>query len=101
MGLGTWESYLANHIEGFLQQEFSSSLETVELMNGMEREVRHQASGKKRQDIDTGFIFSLNPEDYHRLCARRVIETCGRRRLADHPAGLRGRRCDHRAHGAG
>ena len=74
MGLGTWESYLANHIEGFFNKKFSSSLETVELMNGMEREVRHQASGKKRQDIDTALIFSLNPEDYHRLCARRVIE---------------------------
>lgn len=74
MGLGAWESYLANHIEGFFNKKFSSSLETVELMNGLEREVRHQASGKKRQDIDTGFIFSLNPEDYHRLCARRVIE---------------------------
>ena len=61
MGLGTWESYLANHIEGFFNKKFSSSLETVELMNGLEREVRHQASGKKRQDIDTAFIFSLNP----------------------------------------
>ena len=43
-------------------------------MNGLEREVKRQSSGKRRQDIDTAFIFSLNPEDYHRLCARRVIE---------------------------
>ena len=74
MGLGTWESYLANHIEGFFNKKFSSSLEAVELMNGLEREVKRQSSGKRRQDIDTAFIFSLNPEDYHRLCARRVIE---------------------------
>ena len=38
MGLGTWESYLANHIEGFFNKKFSSSLEAVELMNGLERE---------------------------------------------------------------
>lgn len=74
MGLGTWESYLANHIEGFFNKKFSSSLEAVELMNGLEREVKRQSSGKRRQDIDTAFIFSLNPEDYRRLCARRVIE---------------------------
>ena len=36
MGLGTWESYLANHIEGFFNKKFSSSLEAVELMNGLQ-----------------------------------------------------------------
>mgnify|MGYP000161070351 CR=1 FL=1 len=46
MGLGAWESYLANHIEGFFNKKFSSSLETVELMNGLEREVRHQARAR-------------------------------------------------------
>ncbi len=74
MGLGTWESYLANHIEGFFNKKFSSNLEVVELMNGVEREVTRHSSGKKRHDVDTVFIFSLNPEDYHRLCARRTIE---------------------------
>lgn len=74
MGLGTWESYLASHIEGFFNKKFSSNLEIIELMNGVEREVTRQSSGKHRENIDTVFIFSLNPEDYHRLCARRTIE---------------------------
>ena len=45
MGLGTWESYLTNHIEGFFNKRFSSNLEVAELMNGIEKEVARQASG--------------------------------------------------------
>lgn len=74
MGLGTWESYLTNHIEGFFNKRFSSNLEVAELMNGVEREVTRQARGAG-SPVDNAFYFYLCPDDYHRLCAQRVIDT--------------------------
>ena len=37
MGIGKLESFLENHIEGFFNKRFSSSLELVELIKGIER----------------------------------------------------------------
>ncbi|MDD6383678.1 FhaA domain-containing protein [Mitsuokella sp.] len=73
MGLGTWESYLTNHIEGFFNKRFSSNLEVAELMNGIEKEVARQASGAGTP-VGNVFDFYLCPDDYHRLCAQRIID---------------------------
>ncbi|ERL03214.1 FhaA domain-containing protein [Mitsuokella sp. oral taxon 131] len=74
MGLGKWESFLSDHIEGFFNKRFDSDLEPVELMNGMEKEMQRQADGKADCALTNAFRFSLSAEDYHRLCSKRVIE---------------------------
>ena len=42
MGLGKMESFLANHIEGFFNRKFSSDLEPVELMQGLEKKLQRR-----------------------------------------------------------
>ena len=60
MGLGTWESYLTNHIEGFFNKRFSSNLEVAELMNGVEREVSARRVEPVRR-WTMPFIFTFVP----------------------------------------
>jgi len=74
MGLGKMESFLANHIEGFFNKQFSSDLEPVELMHGLEKEIRRQCHDRAGMNAPNNFVFTLSQEDYHRLCAQRIID---------------------------
>lgn len=74
MGLGKWESFLSEHIEGFFNKRFDSDLEPVELVGGIEKEIQRQTGGKAGCVIANAFAFSLCPEDYRRLCSKRVVE---------------------------
>lgn len=74
MGLGKWETFLSEHIEGFFNKRFDSDLEPVELASGVEKEIQRQTGGKADCALTNAFCFSLSPEDYRRLCAKRVIE---------------------------
>ena len=73
MGFEKWESFLEDHIEGFFNQRLSGSLEPLELMKQLEREV---VKRKTRMGEDTlvpnDYTLFLNEEDYQRLCAQRV-----------------------------
>ncbi len=74
MGLGKMESFLANHIEGFFNRKFSSDLEAVELMDGLEKELRNRCKGRSGAVAPNTYTIVLGTEDYHRLCAQRVID---------------------------
>lgn len=74
MGLGKWESFLEGHIEGFFNKRFSSSLEPVELMKGLEKEIARAGRGKSKHLVPNEYAFTLAAEDYQRLCAQRVID---------------------------
>lgn len=74
MGLGKMESFLANHIEGFFNRKFSSDLEAVELMDGLEKELRKRCKGRSGAAAPNTYTIVLGTEDYHRLCAQRVID---------------------------
>ncbi len=74
MGIGKLESFLENHIEGFFNKRFSSDLEPVELMKGLEKEIAREGRGKPKHLVPNEYAFSLAAEDYQRLCAQRVID---------------------------
>ena len=59
------ESFLGDHIEGFFNRKFSSHLEPVELIKGLEKEARRQEAGTP---LPNAYLFSLGTEDYQRLC---------------------------------
>ena len=75
MGIGKLESFLENHIEGFFNKRFSSSLELVELIKGIEKEVARQGRGKAMHQVPNCYAFTLAGDDYQRFCAQRVIDT--------------------------
>ncbi|MBE6074026.1 MAG: DUF2662 domain-containing protein [Selenomonas ruminantium] len=75
MGIGKLESFLENHIEGFFNKRFSSSLELVELIKGIEKEVARQGRGKAMHQVPNRYVFTLSGDDYQRFCAQRVIDT--------------------------
>lgn len=74
MGIGKWESFLENHIEGFFNKKFSSDLEPVELSKALEKEIARQGKGKAGRQVPNQYVFFLAQEDYQRLCAKRIIE---------------------------
>lgn len=74
MGIGKWESFLENHIEGFFNKKFSSDLEPVELSKALEKEIARQGKGKAGRQVPNQYVFFLAREDYQRLCAKRIIE---------------------------
>lgn len=74
MGMRKWETFLEDHIEGFFNKRFSSDLEPVELIKGLEKEIARQGSGKAQKDIPNQYIFFLAKEDYQRLCAQRIMD---------------------------
>ena len=39
MGMSKWESFLEDHIEGFFNKKFSSSLELVEIIRALGKEL--------------------------------------------------------------
>ena len=65
------ESFLGDHIEGFFNRKFSSHLEPVELIKGLEKEVKKQGAGK---GLANSYVISLGTEDYQRLCSHRVAD---------------------------
>lgn len=74
MGLDKIESFLGNHIEGFFNRRFASDLEPVELINGIRKEIGRKYRRKGDEGVPHEITFSLSPDDYSRLCARRVQE---------------------------
>ena len=68
------ESFLGDHIEGFFNRKFSSYLEPVELVKGLEKEARRQSAGN---GLANAYIISLGTEDYQRLCSHRVADELG------------------------
>ncbi len=72
MGLDKIESFLGNHIEGFFNRRFASDLEPIELINGIRKEIGRKYSRKGSEGVPNEITFSLSPDDYSRLCARRV-----------------------------
>lgn len=68
------ESFLGDHIEGFFNRKFSSHLEPVELIKGLEKEVKKQGAGK---GLANSYVISLGTEDYQRLCSHRVADELG------------------------
>ena len=68
------ESFLGDHIEGFFNRKFSSHLEPVELIKGLEKEVKKQGAGK---GLANAYNISLGTEDYQRLCSHRVADELG------------------------
>ena len=65
------ESFLGDHIEGFFNRKFSSHLEPVELIKGLEKEVKKQSAGA---GLANSYLISLGTEDYQRLCSHRVAD---------------------------
>ena len=65
------ESFLGDHIEGFFNRKFSSHLEPVELIKGLEKEAKRQSAGK---GLANAYVISLGTEDYKRLCSHRVAD---------------------------
>lgn len=74
MGIGKWESFLENHIEGFFNKKFSSDLEPAELSKALEKEIARQGKGKARRQVPNQYVFFLAREDYQRLCAKRILD---------------------------
>ncbi len=74
MGLGKWESFLGNHIEGFFNRKFSSALEPVELVRALEQEMKRsmQKSGDEML-LPNDYWLMVGEEDYQRLCAERIL----------------------------
>ena len=75
MGMAKWESFLENHIEGFFNRRFSSSLEPVELGKAIAREFVRRT--KKTQDgcvVPNAYTLRVGTEDYARLCSQRVLD---------------------------
>ena len=68
------ESFLGDHIEGFFNRKFSSHLEPVELIKGLEKEAKRQGVGK---GLANSYVISLGTEDYQRLCSHRVADELG------------------------
>ena len=68
------ESFLGDHIEGFFNRRFSSHLEPVELIKGLEKEVRRQGADK---ELSNSYTISLGTEDYQRLCSHRIADELG------------------------
>ena len=68
------ESFLGDHIEGFFNRKFSSHLEPVELIKGLEKEAKRQGAGK---GLANAYTISLGTEDYQRLCSHRVADELG------------------------
>ena len=58
MGIGKWESFLENHIEGFFNKKFSSDLEPVELSKALEKEIARQGKGKAGRQVPINMSFS-------------------------------------------
>ena len=67
------ESFLGDHIEGFFNRKFSSHLEPVELVKGLEKEAKKQAG----VSLANAYAISLGTEDYQRLCSHRVADELG------------------------
>ena len=65
------ESFLGDHIEGFFNHKFSSHLEPVELIKGLEKEAKKQGTGGS---LANSYLISLGTEDYQRLCSHRVAD---------------------------
>ena len=59
------ESFLGDHIEGFFNRKFSSHLEPVELIKGLEKEARRQGESG---NLANSYVIALGTEDYQRLC---------------------------------
>jgi len=68
------ESFLGDHIEGFFNRKFSSHLEPVEVIKGLEKEAKRQGAGK---GLANSYVISLGTEDYQRLCSHRVADELG------------------------
>ena len=68
------ESFLEDHIEGFFNRKFSSHLEPVELIKGLEKEAKKQGVGGV---LANAYVISLGTEDYQRLCSHRVADELG------------------------
>ena len=68
------ESFLEDHIEGFFNRKFSSHLEPVELIKGLEKEAKKQGAGGV---LANAYVISLGTEDYQRLCSHRVADELG------------------------
>lgn len=76
MGMAKWESFLENHIEGFFNRRFSSSLEPVELSKALQRElVRQRRKAEAGHVVPNEYLLTLGAEDYEQLCSRRVLDT--------------------------
>lgn len=69
------ESFLGSHIEGFFNRKFSSHLEPVELVKGLEKEARRL--GAAGVPLPNAYVFSLGTEDYQRLCSHRIADELG------------------------
>ena len=57
MGLVRLESFLEDHIEGFFNKKFSSDLEPVELIKGLEREM---AKYRKKKSVPNVYELTLH-----------------------------------------
>lgn len=68
------ESFLGDHIEGFFNRKFSSHLEPVELIKGLEKEARRQGESG---NLANSYVIALGTEDYQRLCSHRVADELG------------------------
>ena len=68
------ESFLGDHIEGFFNRKFSSHLEPVELIKGLEKEAKKQSADA---GLANSYVISLGTEDYQRLCSHRVADELG------------------------
>ena len=75
MGMAKWESFLADHIEGFFNRRFSSHLEPVELGKALTRElVRRRKKAAEGHVVPNVYTLELGAEDYERLCCQRVLD---------------------------
>lgn len=75
MSIGNLESFLEKHIEGFFNKKLGGSVETVEIMKQLERELLHKRKkGRTEVVVPNSFLIELTPEDYQRLCARRFLD---------------------------
>ena len=74
LGMAKWESFLENHIEGFFNRRFSSSLEPVELEKALMRElVRCAKDTPDGRVVPNAYTLTVGADDYTRLCSERVL----------------------------
>jgi hypothetical protein len=75
LGMSKWESFLEDHIEGFFNKKFSSSLELVEIIRALGKEL---VRNKKKTDcgvvVPNEYIVTIGEADYQRFCAQRVLD---------------------------
>jgi len=76
LAISKLESFLETKIEGFFNKQFSGTLEPIEIIKALEREVEKKARKISGEVVAPNrYEIFLGVDDYQRLCAKRVRDT--------------------------